>query len=125
MKARYVISIATGLVLAMGAAQAHDRAKRAERYDATPYTSGALPNAIHSGAMSYDDQILVDKVASALANDRQLQRPGITATVTAKDGQISLSGSADRVSQAARAEKIARDIAGAGNVSGTLSTQGG
>ena len=125
MKARYVISIATGLVLAMGAAQAHDRAKRAERYDATPYASGALPNAIHSGAMSYDDQILVDKVASALANDRQLQRPGITATVTAKDGQISLSGSADRVSQAARAEKIARDIAGAGNVSGTLSTQGG
>jgi osmotically-inducible protein OsmY len=122
MKATHLTIAAAALALAMGAAQAHNDGKRHAHYGDTVYYGDTLPNAIHSGGMSYDDQILADKVATALANDSKLQKPGITATVSAKNGQVSLSGFADSAEQAARAEKIARDVAGAGNFSGTLST---
>ena len=125
MKAKHLMTAAATLALAMGAAQAHNDGKRHAHYGDTVYYGDSLPNAIHSGGMSYDDQLLADKVAAALASDPKLQRPGITATISAKNGQVSMTGSADRAEQAARAEKIARDIAGAGNFSGTLSTQGG
>ena len=107
MKARYAIS-AAAFALAMGAAQAHDYGKRA---------MSPSNNAIHSGGMSADDQALADRVADALATDPKLVH--ITATVVAKDGRVSLNGTGN-ISQAARAEQIACDIAGRANVSGTL-----
>jgi osmotically-inducible protein OsmY len=58
-------------------------------------------------------------------SDRKLSEPGITATVVANNGRVSLNGSAKDPAQAARAEKIASDIAGRGMVSGTLDSQPG
>ena len=78
--------------------------------------------AIHSGATNPDDQALADRVADALRADRRLSEPGITATVSAKDGRVALSGFAQDNRQAQRAEAIARSVAGAGNVSGSIAT---
>jgi osmotically-inducible protein OsmY len=114
MKMRYAITAAAA-ALAMSAAQAHDGVR-------TTMPSG---NSIHTGALTYEDQILVDQIAAALESDRQLQKPGITATVTATNGKVALSGSADSLAQASRAEKIVRNTAGNASVAGTLSTEGG
>lgn len=81
--------------------------------------------AIHSGATTWQDQALADEVAIALHADRRLAQPGITATVVASNGGVTLSGSADSYEQAQRAERLARRVAGPGRVSGFLSTTGG
>ncbi|HEX3062310.1 MAG TPA: BON domain-containing protein [Usitatibacter sp.] len=95
-------------------------------YDDTSYYRAADDGTIHVGAApNADDQALAERVADALRSDRRLSEPGITATVTAKDGRVSLSGSANDERQAMRAEAIARRVAGAGNVSGTLSSEAG
>ena len=111
MKIRYAIAAASALALAMGAAQA-DRLEK-----------GAISptNNIHGGAvtMTIEDQILLDKIMSALSSDRMLQQ-GVTATVVVKDGKVTFNGSADSLAQAARAEKIVKDAAGPFNVVGTL-----
>ena len=88
-------------------------------------TTAADDNNIHSGGVTYEDDQLAGRVADALRNDRMLSMPGITATVTAKDGQVSLTGSASNIQQAARAEQLARDVAGRGNVSGSLESTAG
>jgi osmotically-inducible protein OsmY len=80
-------------------------------------------DAIHAGGMAITDQDLADQVVAAIAADPKLY--GATVTVVANNGRISLSGSAESFEQAARAEQIARSIAGAGAVSGTLDVQGG
>jgi osmotically-inducible protein OsmY len=116
MKIKLAIT-AAAVAMAMGAAQAGDAAKRT-----TTLPAGGT---IHTGAMTYEDQLLVDRIADALASDRQLQAPGITVTVTAKNGKVALSGSADSLAQAYRAERIVKNEAGAANVAGTLSTEGG
>jgi len=92
--------------------------------DDSHYRSADAGN-IHSGAANADDQALADRVADALRSDRRLSEPGITATVTAKDGRVALSGFANDNRQAMRAEAIARRVAGAGNVSGTLANEAG
>ena len=83
----------------------------------------ASPNAIHSGAGNASDQALADSVADAFRSDPGLY--GATATVSAKDGRVALSGSAKNLQQAARAEQVARHVAGVASVSGTLDAQGG
>lgn len=83
----------------------------------------APTNAIHSGAADPSDQALADAVADAFRGDPALY--GATATVSAKNGRVALSGSAKNLQQAARAEQVARHVAGVASVSGTLDAQGG
>jgi osmotically-inducible protein OsmY len=85
-----------------------------------PYHSSA----IHTGAMTWDDLVLVEKVAAALEADRALAQPGITATLVANNGRVTMSGSGD-FAQAQRAERIAKRVAGGVNVAGTLANTGG
>jgi osmotically-inducible protein OsmY len=80
-------------------------------------------NTVHSGARTYDDHRLASDIVTALNNDRSLN--GTSITVVAQDGRVTLSGSAKDLAQAARVERIARDIAGARAVTGKLDTQGG
>lgn len=86
-----------------------------------PSTHGA----IHSGANNAEDSDLALRVATALAADRKLAEPGVTVTVSANNGKVMLSGSADSVDQAARAERVAASVAGRANVTGTLSVTAG
>ena len=81
--------------------------------------------AIHSGAMTLPDQALADEVAIALHADRRLAQPGITATVVASNGRVTINGSTDSYEQAQRAERLAQRAAGPGRVAGTLSTTSG
>ncbi|HEX4334016.1 MAG TPA: BON domain-containing protein [Usitatibacter sp.] len=114
--------------LAMGAAPcfAHDPAQRhAWLHGGDTYYPTADDGNIHAGGANADDQALADRVADALRSDRRLAEPGITATVTAKDGRVALSGFANDNRQSTRAENIARRVAGAGNVSGTLANEAG
>ena len=113
MKIPYAIAAASVLALSVGAAQAD----RLEKGAVSP------TNNIHGGAMTIEDQILLDKIMSDLSADRMLQQ-GVTATVVVKDGKVTFNGSADSVAQAARAEKIAKDAAGPFNVTGTLYPSG-
>ena len=78
---------------------------------------------IHSGGATASDTALALDVAAALAADRKLD--GSTITVSALDGNVSLSGSAQSPEQGALAENTAKRVAGVGAVSGTLSAQGG
>ena len=88
------------------------------------YPLSAWPGteAIHTGANNALDQELADRVGQAIASDSRLK--GITATIVANNGQVSLSGSARSPEQASIAENVARHVAGIANVSGTLSSQG-
>jgi len=126
MKMRHGVILAAALAMS-GAAFAHDYGKRAA-YDGSYYGYDRYPvgtASVHSGGMTADDQALADRIAAALAADRKLSEPGITATVVANNGRVSLNGSAKDLTQAARAEQIAVDIAGRANVSGTLDSQPG
>jgi osmotically-inducible protein OsmY len=121
MKIQYALG-AAALALAIGTAQANDSAKRVYNIPSAPVTSDS---AIHSGARNMDDAALADQIAAAFAADRTLSKTaGFVATVTARNGRVSLSGSAKNAEQAAKAEKIASDIAGRANVSGTLDISG-
>lgn len=88
--------------------------------DSLAITSGS---AIHAGADNPTDQALAEEVAAALSDEPRLD--GATATVSANDGRVSLSGSAASPEQGAIAEQVAREVAGPAAVSGTLSPQGG
>lgn len=79
-------------------------------------------NAIHSGALDPSDQALADSVADAFQRDPALY--GATATISAKNGRVSLSGSSKNVEQSAHAEMVARRVAGVGSVTGTLDPMG-
>ena len=79
-------------------------------------------SAIQSGANNPADQALADRVAAAIADDPRLD--GATVTVSANEGRVSISGSADSPEQGPIAEQVARDVAGRQAVSGTLSPQG-
>jgi osmotically-inducible protein OsmY len=80
-------------------------------------------SAIHAGANNAVDQALAERVADAIADEPRLD--GITVTVAANNGNVSLAGSAESPEQAAIAEQVAREVAGPGSVSGTLSPTGG
>ena len=116
MKARNGIILAAALALS-GTAFAHGVDKRAgyDRFDRSVRTE-----TLHTGGMTADDQALADRIANAIASDKQLSRPGITATIVANNGRVSLNGEANDRQQADRAEQIACEIAGRANVSGTL-----
>lgn len=79
--------------------------------------------AIHSGGASALDRDLADSVASALAAEPRLR--GAMVTVTAKEGHISLSGSASSYEQDSIAQRIAEGTAGVRAVSGHLDIQAG
>ena len=79
---------------------------------------------LHSGGATIADAQLADRVAAAIVSDRMLE-PGITATVAANDGRVSISGSADGIAQASRAEMIASRVAGRGAVTAMFSELGG
>ena len=79
----------------------------------------------HRGGLTLEDQALADQVSYAIHFDRRLMRPGITTTVVANNGDVSISGSANNYEQAQRAELAARSVAGARHVTGMISTMGG
>jgi hypothetical protein len=89
------------------------------------YVTESMPpgSPVHSGGASAADTALALDVAAALAADRKLD--GSTITVSARDGDVSLSGSAQSPEQGSYAENTAKRVAGVGAVSGTLSSQGG
>lgn len=93
------------------------------------YVAPALPqrlepgSAIHSGANNPVDRELAERVADAIADEPALD--GATVTVVANAGNVSITGSAESPEQAAIAEQVAREVAGPGAVSGTLSPTGG
>lgn len=93
------------------------------------YVAPAVPqriepsSAIHAGADNIADQDLAERVADAIADEPLLD--GATVTVAANDGDVSLTGSAESPEQTAIAEQVAREVAGPGSVSGTLSEMGG
>ena len=78
--------------------------------------------ALQSGGNNLADTLLADSVAMAFARDRTLN--GASATVSANNGRVSISGLANQ-EQSEHARQIAKRIAGAGNVSGELSNTGG
>lgn len=90
---------------------------------AAVYESMPSGSPIHSGGTTAADTSLALDVASALAADSRLD--GATITVSASNGNVSLSGSAESTEQGAYAETIARRVPGVSSVSGTLSNQGG
>jgi hypothetical protein len=77
---------------------------------------------LHSGGRTLDDALLAENVAMAFARDRTLN--GATATISANNGRVSISGLANQ-QQSEHARQIAQRIAGRGNVSGELSNTGG
>ena len=87
------------------------------------YESMAPGSPIHAGGATPVDTSLALDVAAALAADPRLE--GTTITVSAANGNVSLSGSAPSSEQGPYAEAIAKGVAGVGAVSGTLSSQGG
>ena len=90
-----------------------------------PSTAESMPSGspIHSGGATAADSALALDVAAALAADPRLD--GATITVSASNGNVSLSGSAESTEQGAYAENIAKRVAGPRSVTGTLSAQGG
>ena len=89
----------------------------------TSAESMAPGSPIHSGGATAADTSLALDVAAALAADPKLE--GATITVSARDGNVSLSGSAQSPEQGTYAENTARRVAGVGAVSGVFSAQGG
>lgn len=78
--------------------------------------------ALQSGGDNIADTLLADRVAMALANDPLLD--DVTATVSAHNGRVSLSGMGN-APQSHRAQQIARRVAGTASVSGELASGGG
>lgn len=80
-------------------------------------------NVVHSGAATYDDHALASEIVAAVHADPGLN--GVALTLVARDGRVTLSGSASDVAQAARAERLVREIAGEREVRGRLDIAGG
>lgn len=125
-------ALVAGAVSIPALAQQADFGPRAPTGLVTPeatYIAPAVPqriepsSAIHAGANNAADQDLAERVADAIADEPMLD--GATVTVAANNGDVSISGSAASPEQAAIAEQVAREAAGPGSVSGTLSPTGG
>jgi osmotically-inducible protein OsmY len=115
LRPEFLFSITVASAIALPALAARDE----RRIDPMMVPSSA----VHTGAATYSDQQLASDLVSAISADRAMS--GTTMTAVVKDGRITLSGSAKDLSQAARAEKIAKDIAGSRKVEGKLDIQGG
>ena len=98
--------------------------ERVTVYDAPRYSAFVqqVHGAFQSGGATLEDTLLAESVARALAQDRALN--GASATISANNGRVSISGLANQ-EQSEHARQIAKRIAGAGNVSGELSNNGG
>jgi osmotically-inducible protein OsmY len=124
---RHPIHRITALALALcaaGVAGAADTAVYLSPPAAVYVSESMAPGSpIHSGGATAADTALALDVAAALAADKKLD--GSTITVSALDGNVSLSGSAQSPEQGSYAENTAKRVAGVGAVSGTLSGQGG
>lgn len=140
MKRRHAMAIAAAMLAACGAPwAAADYAavpsadvSSAPAYVAVPgepvviYEARPLPGSpIHSGAVTWEDEALAARVATALYADRRLSQPGITATIVANHGDVTITGSADSFEQAQRAEQLAMRAARPGRVVGMISTISG
>lgn len=99
----------------------HYRGEPIIAYQTPGFVSGSP---LHSGGASVEDALLADRVAASIASDRRLAGAGITATVSALNGRVSIIGSADN-EQAIRAEQAAVRVAGRANVTTMISSTGG
>lgn len=115
LRPEFLFAIAVAAAIALPAHAARDE----RRIDPMMVPSSA----VHTGAATYGDQQLASDLVSAISADRAIS--GTTMTAVVKDGRITLSGSTKDLSQAARIEKIAKDIAGGRKVEGRLDIQGG
>jgi osmotically-inducible protein OsmY len=113
--------VASGAALAQAQVYTTHPGERVIIIETRP-VSGA---AIHSGATTVADEALADEVAFALSADRRLSEPGITSTVVANNGEVTITGSTDSFEQAQRAERLAKRAAGPAHVYAMISTTGG
>jgi hypothetical protein len=117
----------TALFALMGAAPAF-----AQTYSTTPqyaypgeriYVPGVRPSqSIHGGWVAPGDQRLVGDMMAALQSERYMN--GLNVTIVAKNGELIINGVAQNEQQAARVERIARQIA-PGRVTARFTTQQG
>lgn len=122
MKMRNFVTMSAAAGLAMAAtlasAQVIERTVVGDQIVITEVRP-APTSGIHTGAMTWDDLVLVEKVANALESDRRLSR-GLTATLVARDGKVTLSGATDSYAQAQLAELRAKQAAAPFTVVGTI-----
>jgi len=127
MKMRNFVTVTAATALALGAtlasAQVIEKTVVGDQIIITEIRT-APTSGIHTGAMTWDDLVLVEKVAQALESDRRLAN-GLTATLVAKNGQVTLSGSTSNYAQAQLAELRAKQAASPSSVVGTIATSGG
>ena len=121
MKKLHILAVAAAL--AAPAAFAQTYTERITVYEKPRYDSflADTHGALHSGAANLPDMLLADDVAYALARDRKLS--GATVTVSALNGNVTLSGHAT-YDQSMRAQQIAKRVAG-GKVTGELANSNG
>ena len=79
----------------------------------------------HRGGLTLDDQALADRVSYAIHAGRRPMHSGLTTTVVATNGEVTISGSAESFEQAQRAEIAAKRAAGSAHVAGMISTTSG
>jgi osmotically-inducible protein OsmY len=122
MKRLKILAIAAVVALPAAAmAQVYYPAERITVYEYQRHADFVARErgAIQSGGATAEDTELADRVAMALADDRRLQ--GASATVSAVNGRVSISGFADH-QQNQLAQAVASRVAGRANVSGELSS---
>ncbi len=78
----------------------------------------------HTGGATLEDSRLADHIAAAVASDRRIDEPNMTATFAAQNGRVSISGSGNE-DQAARVEQLAARTVGHSNVTVMMSPLGG
>ncbi len=122
MKTRLTLALMAAAFVATPAVAQVTYTERITVYDERAYDAFVHEQhgAIHSGADNLNDLLLADQVAMALGSDRRLD--GATMTVSASNGRVSLSGSAKSLDQGEIAQQVAKRVAG--NVTGTLDSQG-
>ena len=118
MKVRQLVASAAALAAIGGMAPAF--AQTTEVYvapaeSAAPmeriYVPAHLPaGAVHGGYVTFEDQQLLSDAVAAYSDDRRLD--GSTVTIVANHGALTVSGSAKSVDQAARMERIAKQVSG-------------
>ena len=129
MKIRPAYTMAAALALTCGApvlAQTVDTTTVVTRTEPIVVEIRTNPSsAIHGGAATYDDLVLAERVARALEDSRGLSKPGITATIVADKGAVTVSGSADNEAQAQRAMVVAKHAAAPYRVAGFVASSPG
>ena len=122
MKRLKVLAIAAAFAMPAAAmAQVYYPAERITIYEYQAHADfiARERGALQSGGATPEDTELADRVAVALASDSRLN--GASATVSAVNGRVSISGIADQA-QNQHAQAVASRVAGRGNVSGELSS---